>query len=593
MTVVVVVSASGLGIGREIATHLDATLHGQFSDCDVLIENYASHLIALFKDQNSIVFVGALGILIRLIAPAITKKEYDPPVIAIAENGSTVIPVLGGHSGANSLASELASFLNCSAAITTAGDLHFNAALDAPPNGWHLRNPENYKKFMATLLKGESIRLLGSLPWISDTSLPFSKTGKLSIHATEKIIPLEPFSLIYDLECLAIGIGCERNTSAEEVINLVKTTLSKNNLCPESIAVIVSIDLKMDEKALHKVASVFKRPVRFFSAAILELETPRLLNPSTIVFKEVGCHGVSEAAALAATGPDGQLVVPKEKSKRATCAIAKFSGVLNPNSIGLPRGKLFVIGTGPGKQEWLTPEALHFVKSSSDLVGYSLYLDLLGKATTGKIKHEYKLGEERDRVIKALNIATEGKTVSLISSGDPGIYAMASLVFDCLNDFDKAEWNRLEIIVSPGISAVQACAAKVGAPLGHDFCAISLSDLLTPWSVIEKRLKAAAHGDFVVALYNPASQKRQTQLIKAIEILRTERQAKTPVIIGKSLGRPEEKLEITTLQYFNPQSVDMLSIVIVGSTQTQVTNGKVFTPRGYLPNGIYREKYLK
>ena len=593
MTAVVIVSASGMQTAQDIKQHLNASLHGQFEDCDVIIDNVANHLRTLFKNQSPIVFIGALGILVRLIAPVITKKENDPPVVVVAEDGSSVIPVLGGHSGANDLAIKIGKIKNCSVAITTASDLHFKFPLDTPPKGWHLQHPTQYKKFMAKLLNGASIRIPCNLPWLENTSLPFSKDGELSINVTEKLVKADPASLTYTPECLAIGIGCERNVTTDEVIGLVKKTLTKHTLSLKSIAIIVSIDLKMDEEALNELSMELKKPLRFFNAAKLELETPRLLNPSTIVFNEVGCHGVAEAAALAATGLEGELIVPKEKSDRATCAVAKSAHILNPHKIGIQRGKLFIVGTGPGKQDWLTPEATDLIDSSSDLVGYTLYLDLLGKATSGKILHRYNLGEEKDRVIKALDTASEGKTVSLISSGDPGIYAMASLVFDCLKEFDKPSWNRLDILVSPGISAVQACSAKAGAPLGHDFCAISLSDLLTPWSIIERRIKAAAEGDFVVALYNPASGRRRDQLVRTIEILRQGRKSETPVVIGRSLGRPEEELEITTLEKFEASSVNMLSIVIIGSTQTQISNDRVFTPRGYLTGDNSSEKGCK
>ena len=593
MTAVVIVSATGMQTAQDIKHYLNASLHGQFEDCDVMVDNVANHLRTLFKNQNPIVFVGALGILVRLIAPVITKKENDPPVVVVAEDGSSVIPVLGGHSGANELAIKIGKIINCSVAITTASDLHFKAPLDTPPKGWHLQHPTQYKKFMAKLLNGASIKLPCNLPWLENTSLPFSGNGELSINVTEKLTKADPSSLTYTPECVAIGIGCERNVTTGEVVDLVKRTLTKHNLSIKSIAIIVSIDLKMDEKALNELSEAIKKPLRFFNAAQLELETPRLLNPSTVVFNEVGCHGVAEAAALAATGHEGELIVPKEKSDRATCAIAKSTKILNPDEIGLRRGKLFIIGTGPGKQDWLTPEAKDLIDISTDLIGYKLYLDLLGKATSGKTLHKYSLGEEKDRVIKALNTASEGKTVGLISSGDPGIYAMASLVFDCLKEFDTPSWNRLDILVSPGISAVQACSAKVGAPLGHDFCAISLSDLLTPWSIIEQRIKAATEGDFVVALYNPASGRRRDQLIRTIEILRQGRKPETPVVIGRSLGRPEEELEITTLGNFKSSSINMLSIVIVGSTQTQISNGRVFTPRGYLPSHNSNEKGYK
>ena len=593
MTAVLVVSSSGLQIAQKIAVHFNASLQGQFEECDIVIEKYPDQLKSLFIDKRPIIFIGALGILVRLIAPFITKKEHDPPVVVVAEDGSSVIPVLGGHSGANKLAKEIGKFINSPATITTASDLHFNVALDTPPKGWHLQHDRVYKKFMAKLLNGESIKMSSKPTWLENTSLPFSKNGKLSIHVTEKQMKPDASSLTYSPECLAIGIGCERNVTTNELVNLVKTTLSKHTLYPNSIAIIVSIDLKMDEEALHQLSLALKKPLRFFNAAKLELETPRLLNPSNIVFKEVGCHGVAEAAALAAAGPMGELIVPKQKSKRATCAIAKSPSILVPKKIGLERGKLLVIGTGPGKQGWLTPEANELISFTSDLVGYKLYLDLLGNATNGKTLHRYELGEERDRVIRALDIAAEGKTVGLISSGDPGIYAMASLVFDCLKDFDKASWNVLDILVSPGISAVQACAAKAGAPLGHDFCTISLSDLLTPWSIIEQRIKAATQGDFVIALYNPASGRRRNQLVRTLEIVRQGRGPQTPVIIGRSLGRPEEKLEIMTIQDFKPDTVDMLSIVIVGSTQTEISKGRVFTPRGYLINNNPNEIHAK
>ena len=169
-----------------------------------------------------------------------------------------------------------------------------------------------------------------------------------------------------------------------------------------------------------------------------------------------------------------------------------------------------------------------------------------------------------------------------MSSGDPGIYAMASLVFDCVSHSDDIRWKRIEIIVSPGISALQACAALVGAPIGHDFCAISLSDLLTPWAVIEKRLKKACEGDFVIALYNPTSQKRAKIFQTALDLLREYYEPATPVAIGKSIGRPAEKLITTNLINLDKEEIDMLSIIIIGNSQTKIIDGKMFTPRGYL-----------
>ena len=581
MTVVVVLSASGLGTARRVAGALEAPLHGRPVGCEHGIDDYAAHLGALFAAGTPIVFVGALGALVRLLVPAISAKTEDPPVIVVAEDGSAVIPVLGGHHGANDLARQVAALLDVAPAITTASDLKFGVALDDPPAVWHLADPALYKDFMARLLAGASVRLEGAFSWLDDAALPVSGAAGLVLRATEKTEPSDSATLVYHPECLALGIGCERDTTPDEVTSLVHQTLAEAGLAPDSVAVVVSVDVKMDEPAVHAAGAALDRPVRFYTPARLERETPRLATPSDIVFREVGCHGVAEAAALAAAGPQAELVVAKRLSKRATCAIAKAPGVIDGAGAGIPRGRLFVVGTGPGTPDWRTPEVERLVGDASDLVGYGLYLDLLGPLADGKTRHDYQLGEERDRVIAALDLAAGGRSVALVSSGDPGIYAMASLVFDCLDGADQADWRRIEITVAPGISALQACAARIGAPLGHDFCAISLSDLLTPWPVIERRLQAAAEGDFVIALYNPASGRRRRQLGRALEILRGHRPPETPVVVGRSLGRPEETLSVVPLGDFDPAAIDMLSIVMVGSSQTRITGGRVYTPRGY------------
>jgi cobalt-precorrin 5A hydrolase/precorrin-3B C17-methyltransferase len=220
------------------------------------------------------------------------------------------------------------------------------------------------------------------------------------------------------------------------------------------------------------------------------------------------------------------------------------------------------------------------------VIGYRLYLDLLGRRIADKVRHEYGLGEEEQRVKTALDLAAAGREVVLVSSGDPGIYAMASLVFDMIEHADEPAWSRIEIEIAPGITALQAAAARAGAPIGHDFCAISLSDLLTPWQVIERRIEAAAGADFVIALYNPASKRRGWQLAKAREILLGHRDEVTPVVIARNLGRDGETVRVVTLRDFAPADVDMLTVVLIGSTATRVVpraDGRVwvYTPRGY------------
>jgi len=243
--------------------------------------------------------------------------------------------------------------------------------------------------------------------------------------------------------------------------------------------------------------------------------------------------------------------------------------------------RLSIVGTGPGALDLLVPAARAALEQASDWVAYGLYIDLLGELAEGKTRHDKALGEEIDRARLALDLAANGKTTALISSGDAGIYAMATLVFEQLGSDKASRWRDVEVEVVPGISAMQLAAARVGAPLGHDFCTISLSDLLTPWAVIEQRLYAAATGDFVVSFYNPVSERRDWQLNAARDILLARRGAETPVIIARNLGRDTESVEVITLSELNAKDIDMLTLVMVGNSETRFDGKWVYTPRGY------------
>lgn len=252
--------------------------------------------------------------------------------------------------------------------------------------------------------------------------------------------------------------------------------------------------------------------------------------------------------------------------------------------------KLFIVGTGPGDADYLTPRAAAAITASSELVAYGLYLDLLGELCAGKTRHQLPLGEEIERARLALNLAASGKPTALISSGDIGIYAMATLVFELLDRQLQGreacpEWLDVELEVVPGISAMQAAASKMGAILGHDFCTISLSNLLTPWETIEKRLHACGQGDFVVSFYNPRSQKRDWQIASARDILLEYRPAGTPVILGRQLTREDESIQVLELQHLDAQDVDMFTLVSVGNSETRHIENQgrhwVYTPRGY------------
>jgi precorrin-3B C17-methyltransferase len=252
--------------------------------------------------------------------------------------------------------------------------------------------------------------------------------------------------------------------------------------------------------------------------------------------------------------------------------------------------QLFVVGTGPGDPSLIAPKAREAIEASSDLVAYGLYMDLLGDICAGKRHHDLPLGEEIGRAKLALELAASGKTTALLSSGDIGIYAMATVVFELLDQqlqgqIDQPEWLEVEVEVIPGISAMQAGASRVGALLGHDFCTISLSDLLTPWETIDKRIHSAGAGDFVVSFYNPVSKKRDWQLNHARDVLLQYRPASTPVLLGRQLTREDEQVTITTLEKLDAKDVDMFTLVSVGNSESRhIVNGNkqwLYTPRGY------------
>lgn len=594
--VIILLGSSALEVAKQLlAVFPDAECHGQAkrlsaAAIDVGFTDLQSHLQGLYKAGRPILAITAAAIPIRLLAPVLDDKGSEPPVIAIAEDGSAVVPLLGGHRGANDLARQIADRLGVQAAITTAGDLRLGIALDQPPSGWTIGTPDEIKTTTAALLAGEPVALdlrAGVADWLQEADMPFAESAARRILVTDENATTDLMTLVYHPQTLVLGVGCERGIEASELIQLAETTLKDNNLAKAAIGAIVSIELKAAEPAIHALADHLGASLRFFSAETLEAERPRLANPSDLVFKETGCHGVAEGAALAATSEEGRLIVEKTKSDRATLAIARAPDVIDATRIGRPQGHLAVVGIGPGTPDWRTPDADHWLQNAEDWIGYHGYLDLLAPSPAAATCHGFPLGEEEDRARKALDLAASGRRVALISSGDAGIYAMASLVFELIDREKQSAWQRVDVMVSPGISALQAVAARAGAPIGHDFCAISLSDLLTPWPVIEQRLNAAADGDFVIALYNPASGRRRQGLARALDILNRARPATTPVIIGKNLGRDGEQIQVTTLHDLDQDSIDMLSLVMIGSSQTQIAkrlHGRpfVYTPRGYL-----------
>ncbi|MCL1474648.1 precorrin-3B C(17)-methyltransferase [Argonema antarcticum] len=473
--VIVILTETSIPVARQIQIALpEAALYGLESrtqSADFTYANFGETVREFFQTGTPIIGICAAGILIRTLAPLLTNKWQEPPVLAIAEDGSAVVPLLGGLQGVNDLARQIAELLQVSPAITTTGDIRFRTALLSPPSGYQLVNPDDAKTFISDLLAGAKVKLIGEADWLQNSQLAISPEGNLTIEIIEK-----------------------------------------NNL---------------------------------------ELAKP---SPDRLVYQFDGRNLVSV----------GDLET-------------RF----------LSQGKLAIVGTGPGAINWMSPEVRELLEKATDWVGYKTYLDLVESLRKPEIvRHESDNRVELDRAEMALDLAAQGRSVVLVSSGDPGIYAMASAVFEVLEKKAKPEWEAIDIQVCPGISAMQAAAASVGAPLGHDFCAISLSDILKSWEVISQRIELAAKADLAIAFYNPVSKQRTWQLEKAKEILLQWRSPQTPVILAHNLGRKGQTVTVKLLEQLAVEDADMRTVILIGSSKTRIIQqGEkkqwVYTPRHY------------
>ena len=600
--VILCLSQGGLRLAETMAKAVDGDVHGLASRCPDAPFQFAdtiAHIAGLFVAGRPVIGLCAAAILIRAVAPHLGQKQHDAPVLAIADDGSSIVPLLGLHHGALGLGARLVAASGGHLAVTTASNLGDGVSLDTPPAGFRLANEQNAAAAMAGLLAGggAAIDFDDHHPVMTDWLALVKRGDDMRLTITHDHIDPAANQLVYCPQQFIIGIGCVRGCDSDELYDFVTAELRHQNVNQAAIAAIASVDLKADEPAILALAARLDVPFRVFSVAELEKQTANLANPSGVVFAEIGTYGVAEAAALEAAilqTVDAQpsLFTEKQKTKDATMALVKMDAPLANQRLlrGRKPGKVMLIGIGPGKSDWRTPEAAKWVQSADELVGYGLYIDLLGAAAAHLPRKDFALGEEEARCRYALETAATGRNVAIICSGDAGIYAMGALVFELLDrSIDdggvSAAAHRVEVISAPGVSALQGAAARSGAILGHDFCTISLSDLLTPWASIEARIHAAGAGDFVIAFYNPVSQRRRTQLAAARDILMRYRGGDVPVLLASNLGRPEEQIKFRTLGSLVVDEVDMLTVVMVGSSASKMLDlgrGKaVYTPRGY------------
>lgn len=597
---IVILGPGALATARRIQARYDGAhvhaLAGR-ADADVSFTELGPHLRELYARGAPIVALFAAGIVIRCVAPCLADKGAEPPVLAVAEDGSAVVPLLGGLAGANVLAREIADALGVTAAITTSGELRFGACVLNPPEGYALADLDAGKRFVSDLLAGESTRIEGNARWLDDVALPRDAHAARAIRVTPYASRGDAHALLIHPRSVIVAFGDEervddraRNASDHDAIanrnsseeanaggngatpNLpplaarIAARLAAHDLAPLALAAVVAPARRIADHALTEAARALRVPLRFVDTDAHD------------------ASGVLDAAIPATLAR--RVGTKHAEATPHDLAIAVSDSPVDPVTLGATRGRLTVLGLGPGRADLMTPAARAALADATDIVGYATYVNMAGQFRADQALHVSDNREELQRARHAFELAAQGRRVAVVSSGDPGVFAMAAAVLEALDGSDDARWAAVELDVVPGVSAALATAAEAGAPLGHDFCMISLSDNLKPWAIIEKRIDHAAAADLALAFYNPVSRARPVQFDRALDVVRRHRTPDTIVVLGRDIGRPGAALVTTTLGALFAQQVDMRTMVIVGSSTTRrvVRDGArewVYTPRWY------------
>ena len=526
-----------------------------------------------FAECDALVCFLAVGAAVRILAPLLRDKRSDPGVVCVDEGLRFAVPVVGGHAGgANALAERVAAELGCAPVVTTAADAMDVSALDdfGADLGFRVEDGSDLAAVGTAVISGGRVTLSCDDTWPMPPLPPnvvrsgAPVPGVPAILVTDRVLsPARP-RVVYRPPSLAVGVGASRGVPAAEVLDLVGAALDEAGLAAPSVWTLASVDAKAAETGIVEAARAMDRPLVTYPASTLAaVDVP---NPSQVVRAAVATPSVAEAAALTAAGGEtAELVVPKRASARATVAVARLRS----------RGRLTLVGIGPGARDLLPPRAVAALRRASVVVGLDGYVDQVRDLLRpGTRIFASGIGSEEQRARTAVEEARAGHAVALVGSGDAGVYAMAGPALEMAD-------ASIDVAAVPGITAALAGAAVLGAPLGHDHASISLSDLHTPWGVIEARVRAAAAADLVVAFYNPRSGGRGWQLGAALGVLADERPAGTPVGIVRDASRPGERTTLTTLGDVDVEAVDMRTVVIVGSSRTRVVAGRMVTPRGY------------
>ncbi|MEU4531855.1 precorrin-3B C(17)-methyltransferase [Micromonospora ureilytica] len=538
-------------------------------------ETVADALRTAWALCDAVIAFLATGAVVRIVAPLLDDKRTDPAVVVVDEAARHAVALLGGHAGgANALAEQVADLLDARPVITTATDAVDLPGLDTL--GWPVQGA--VAAVSRAILDGEPVRLVADVDWPlpalppnvraadGDTTAEDTPDHGYRLLVTDRVVPPDERTAVLRPPSLVAGVGASRGVPAAEVAELLHRALADAGLDPASLRCLATADIKADEAGIRSTADALGVPLVTWPATRLAaVDVP---HPSEVVRAAVGTPSVAEAAALLGTDgrtDDATLLVGKTATAMATVAVARHA----------PRGRLAVVGLGPGAADLRTPRAVAELRRAAVIVGLDQYLDQVRDVLRpGTRVLSSGLGAEEARARAAVAEAAAGRAVALIGSGDAGVYAMASPALEYADE-------RIEVVGVPGVTAALAAGALLGAPLGHDHAYLSLSDLHTPWDVIERRVTAAAEGDFVTLFYNPRSRARDWQLGKALGILAAHRPPDTPVGVVRNASRPGERVHLATVATLDPSIVDMYSVVVVGSTDTRLVAGRMVTPRGY------------
>lgn len=557
-------------------------------------EDFDQLLARQWNQFDAHVFVGAAGIAVRKTAPLLRDKATDPAVVSCSESGSHLIPLLSGHlGGGNRLARRLARISGGEAVITTATDTRGITAFDeaAAREQACVLNPDAIKALNAALLSGDSILFHGPQEiyeryWKECPQVIPAETGGKEATETPDVPAVywdmtapetvgKAPALSIRSASFVLGIGCKKGTDPELLKQSAEEFLHRQGLSRSRLKALASCTLKEQEPAILALAEQWGVPFQVFTPD--ELDKVDIPTPSDAVFEKTGTHSVSEASAILASG--GTLKTPKTVCN-GSITLALAACPHGSRDTGRQKaGSVIVIGLGSGAPGQLTPEAAAAIDRCGCIAGYTRYLDFIRGRIHGKRMIQTGMMGEVPRCMAALEAALAGENVCMVCSGDPGILAMAGLLYELRKENER--FSSVGIDVLPGITAANISASALGAPLQNGFCLLSLSDLLVPAEEIRANLEQSAGTALPVVLYNPAGRKRRHLLEEALDIFRNKRGDKTLCAYVKHAGRPAQQKWVGTLAEFPLEDVDMSTLVLLGGPRTMRDGDVLFERRGY------------